>query len=103
MTYVISKKLKYKYQLTYFEPNVRFFIDNKSTGLFAESHRVDGPAIIWNNSRYEFKRNNLYHNLSGPAFCRDSAVSYFINNQEISRKSGKLKKKKKIIIYIKIF
>ena len=44
---------------------------------YGEKHRTNGPAVIWANGTKEWYRNGKRHRLDGPAISRSNSAEYW--------------------------
>ena len=57
---------------------------NRLKGIF---HRTDGPAILYSNGSYEWRRNGIRHRVDGPACMFGGALEFkewWLNGKYIS-------------------
>lgn len=69
---ILTVKYHSKYDKSYYNFNNKF-------------HRLDGPAVIFNNS-YVWYKEGERHRLGGPAFCDDyfNYYEWYIDDREVN-------------------
>jgi hypothetical protein len=56
--------------------------------IHGQRHRIDGPAILWDDGAYCYYRNDELHRTDGPAVVWEGFKKWFINGEKIDCKDN---------------
>lgn len=50
-------------------------------------HRLDGPAMLYNDGSYEWYKNGIFHRIDGPAvyYINGPVIDWWINGNKITK------------------